>query len=274
MKSFPIALRFIFCLSLCGSGAWAETGKGLVDKEVLSYIVSWTGLPAGKINMVTKRNDKLEGSPFEIHLRAESNSFVSMFYKVRNLVVSRIPEGKFKSIYYYKDIRQGRRHLEEIAKLDYEKSIIDYSKQNKSAGEDPGTKKFKIESSWNEIQDPLSLIYYLRTIDFEKRKPEDKIFVFADKGVYEMTFKLVSVHTLTTSRFGARKVYHLKPTAQYKGAFISDGDLEIWLDFNTGIPLKLKFSIPIGTATMELNSTNRKDLHPNTYRKRRKFKSW
>lgn len=265
-----LILSIIFCFSISGKSLKAESNSYLKDGEKLSYLVKWTGFNAGTIDLETKRNQKLENKPYEIHLKAISNRMVSMFYKVNNDIISRIDDKQFKSKYYYKNIRQGKRHLEEITHLKYDEKKIKYSKQNISAKEKPGLKDFKMSSSDQLIQDPLSLIYFMRTLSFSEKKEKKGIKVFADKGIYQLDFKVIKKMDMKSLRFGTRSVYVIEPNAKIKGVFIKSGKLKLWIDQKTMIPLRMEFSIPVGWASLELNQSNHPNLKPSTYQSRRR----
>lgn len=258
-----------FCLFTFGlnlSRADIVTSDYLVDKEKLVYVAKWTGIPAGEISMQT--NLDTQGNFFGIELKAKTNFVLSMVYKVRDTIRTRIKIKSFSSSYYYKDVRQGRRHLEEIAIIDDTKLKIRYSKQNHSAGEKANVKLFDIKKDELPIQDPLSIIYLLRTLDFSKFESET-IHVFADKGVYRLKFRKIGESKISTVSFGTREVIHVEPTAEYQGAIVSSGKLELWLDRESRIPLRLKFSIPVGWAALELKESNHPLLISQSLRNRR-----
>ena len=155
-----------FSLPFC-STLWADWG--LRDGEELEYAAKWTGVPAGQIVMSTKHQPRLGEKMYEISLDAKTSSFWSMVYKVRDTIKTRVNVEEGRSYFFYKDVRQGRRHLEEKATISYQGEKIIYSKQNFSAKEEANIKEFELDSEKHQvICDPLSIIYKLRSIDFSK----------------------------------------------------------------------------------------------------------
>ena len=261
MKAIPIVLLLLFCSS--GLVGAPPSGTILVDKEELSYQVKWTSFSAGQIELSTTKMEGGAAAPYEIRLTAKTNSFVSMFYRVENLVLSHVAADSFKSLYYYKNIRQGRRNIEEKSTFDYAGNVIHFSRQNLGVkNESAGLQEFPMGSANLLLQDPLSLIYCLRTLEFRKPGDEQQMQVFADKGIYELRFKFLGEESISTASFGTKNVLHVKPTAIYRGAFVDDGELELWLDQSTRIPLRMKFSIPVGWATLELTTSSHPELQP------------
>ena len=85
--------------------------------------------------METVKVPRLGEDMYELRLEAKTNSFWSMVYRVRDVIHSRVNVREERSHYYYKDVKQGRRHLEEKTTINYEGKKIIYSKQNISANE-------------------------------------------------------------------------------------------------------------------------------------------
>ena len=258
--SLPLFLLGLLC------PIWAS--GGFVDGEELNYVVKWTGVPAGELDLRTKR---LADKSWQFELEAKTNGFWSMVYKVRDRVTSTITEDPFRSIQFKKDEAQGRRHILEDISFDYEKDTIQRSRQNLSAGEKASVENFKLAPEIVAVQDPLSMIFLLRTLEFKHKEELDKNFsVFASKETYNLKFNLKEELVYDSSIFGPRRVWYLEPSAEYEGALVAKGKLELWVDCETGIPLRVVFNIPVGWATLDLKSTNNPSFESTTFRQRRK----
>jgi hypothetical protein len=239
-----------------------------IDGEELVYTVKWTGVPAGAITMKTKR---LSSSKLKFELKAETNRFWSMVHKVRDVITSEVIESPFSSQVYYKNAKQGRRHIEEKAEMDYEALKVRRRKQNHSAKEQAYTELLDMPEGTTALQDPFSMIYYLRTFNFsDPSLLKQKFHVFASKGVYSINFKMLGESNFKSSIFGNRRVWNIEPSAEYEGSLVSKGRLELWVDCETGIPLRLMFHIPVGWATLELKTSNHPRLKSTSFRQRRR----
>jgi hypothetical protein len=263
MKILQICLTtiFFFFSVTTGYADWK-----IKDGEELVYSATWTGVPAGEISMDTVKIPRYGDEIYEFRLKAETNSFWSMVYRVRDKIHSRINLKEGRSYYYYKDVRQGRRHLEEKTTINYDGLKIIHSKQNFSAKEKAHIKEHKMDPEKHKlILDPLSMIYALRAIDFSKldqqsEKDKLKFIVFAGKGLYDLEFEVKKEEKVNLKAFEERDVWLLEPSAAYKGGIVDAGRLQIWLDKKTGIPLKLMFHIPVGWATLELRECNNSEI--------------
>ena len=254
-------------LFFLGSLAPIGAAGGFVDGEELSYVAKWTGVPAGELDMKTKM---LSPGHWQFEVQAKTNSFWSMVYKVRDKITSSVAEKPFRSLQYKKDEAQGRRHILEEVGVDYEKDSIRRSRQNLSAGENVSVEEFKLDPEIDAIQDPLSMIYLLRTFEFKNVQELDKTFsVFASKETYSLKFNLKEDLVFDSALFGQRRVWHLEPSAEYAGNLVTKGKLELWVDCETGIPLRLVFNIPVGWASLELKGTNNPKLQSTSFRQRR-----
>lgn len=238
------------------------------DGEELVYKASWTGVPAGEIRM--KTSEKKNGR-FNFEMKAKTNSFWSLVFKVRDTVKSQVSLEPFRSHRYYKDTRHGRRHLEEIITMDYEAGVVHKSKQNHSAKEKARKKDFPMPEGTQALCDPLSMIYAIRELDFQNPRSLNTPFnVFASKGTYDINFKLVKELELEDPIFGNRKVWRLEPSAEVDGALVTKGRLEMWVDRQSGIPLKIVFHIPVGWASLELTESNHPKLKSVSGKRRRR----
>lgn len=236
--------------------------------EELVYTVKWTGVPAGEIRMKTHRHGKDE---LRFELKAQTNGFWSMVHKVRDTIVSKVRESDFASLSYYKDSRQGRRHIEQSCSMEYAQSQVVRSRQNHSAKEQAKIDKFEIPEGVSSLKDPLSMIYFLRLFSYQNPEElKDTFHVFASKGVYGINFKHKAEVSFDSSIFGNRRAWNMEPSAEYEGSLVSKGRLELWVDCETGIPLRLMFHIPVGWATLELKTSNHPDLLSTSFRQRRR----
>lgn len=243
-------------------------GDKFFDGEELVYTAKWTGVPAGEIRMKTHR---LPGGRLKFELNAETNGFWSMVHKVRDVITSEVQEEPFSSIRYHKNAKQGRRHIEEVVDMDYENFKVKRSKQNHSANESANLDVFEIPEGVTSLQDPFSMIYYLRNFSFKDPKELDQKFhVFASKGVYSIFFKMLGEVNFDSAIFGERRAWNIEPSAEYEGSLVSKGRLELWIDCETGIPLRLMFHIPLGWATLELKTSNHPKLRSVSFRQRRR----
>jgi hypothetical protein len=262
-------MRILLSLSLALL-AWASVpllAQGaFTDGENLHYSAKWTGIPAGEIKLATE----IDGGRYQFELKAKTNTFWSMVYKVRDVITSEVEIDKFRSIRYREDSRQGRRHVEEIVLADYQERTIKRIKQNHSAKESAHEKTFALDEEWEAIQDPLSMVYHLRNFEFKNPKELDgEIPVFVGKEVYRLQYAFKGELVFESSIFGSRRAWRIEPKAHRGGVLYSKGKMEMIVDCVTGVPLRITFHIPVGWARLELKRSNHPKLMSKSFRQRR-----
>ena len=260
---------FIWGLS-CLTGS--ELSPKFKNNEVLTYVAKWTGVPAGEIVMTSRIFKSGEIEFMDMSLSAKTNGMLSMVYKVKETIKSRVSGNLFKTLTFRKESKQGRRHYKENFDFDYSTATIKYEKNNLSKKSSPEKREYEIKEGVKQIFDPISVLYFLRTFEFSKENPiSPALSVFADKkGVYEVQYKLKKITYITSATYGRRKVYNIEPTAEFKGTIVNSGKLELWVDVETGVLLRIKMSIPIGYASLELRSAKGSDLKYKSFRYRRR----
>lgn len=268
--------NFIFILIFLLQAQWC-LAENLTSKfkhgERLSYVAKWTGIPAGEIVMSTNFIEKDQKQMMEMKLEAKSSMVISMMYKVHEVIQSRVHTNTFLADSLYKNSLQGRRHYQETISFNFSDNLIQYQKDNlKNKKNLPEKHTFKITKGIQNIFDPLSIFYYLRTLSWKTLGDESpELFVCADrKGIYSLKFKLAKKKFIETAAFGRREVFYLVPSAEFKGAIVKSGKLELWLDTLTGIMLRMKMSIPVGYASFELQSAKNSELTSTSFRSRRR----
>jgi hypothetical protein len=237
------------------------------DGENLHYNAQWTGVPAGEVSLKTFKSD--DGLKFE--LTAKTNSFWSMVYKVRDTITSYVELEPFRSMRYHEDSRQGFRHVEEIVVPDYASGNVRTTKQKHSAKEKKSEKNFELEEAFDAIQDPLSMVYYLRNFEFkDPAELEKEIPVFVSKEIYKLQYIFKEELNFDSTIFGERKAWRIVPKAHRGGVLYSKGKMEMIVDCETKIPLRITFHIPVGWARLELKRSNHPDLMSRSFRQRRR----
>jgi hypothetical protein len=243
------------------------------NNEKLTYVVKWTGIPAGEIVMSSRLIEAMGNIRFfDTKMTARTNGMLSMVYNVREDISSRVSVDKFRSITFNKTSRQGRRHYTESFNFNYNDKKVNYIRMNLAKGGKPDKREYKIDNKDDRIFDPLSVLFHLRNIKFDDgKKVSPPMKVFADKkGIYTIQYKLKKTTYINSKGFGRRKVYNIEPSAEFKGTIVSKGKLELWVDVETGIIMRLKMSIPIGYASLELSGTQNSKLKYKSYRSRRR----
>src|SRR5262249_26774117 len=114
----------------------------------------------------------------------------------------------------------------------------------------------------SKVLDPLSAIYYLRSIDWKASRKAVDLPIFTDRKVWAAH---VVVGEKDTRDFGSlknRSYVKLKADVGFQGLFERKGQMFDYLDLETGIPLRMEVEIPIGSAEVELSEHSHSPLDP------------
>ena len=141
------------------------------------------------------------------------------------------------------------RHIEE-GTYKKQENIVFNQKLNTASGADG---VYKIP---NCVQDVVSSIYYLRNIDFNKYKPEDKIpfNLFLDNQVYNVYVKYLGKEMVKT-QYGTFNAIKFKPLL-LKGTIFEGGEkMTIWVtDDLNHIPVRIESAIVVGSVKADMMS--------------------
>jgi hypothetical protein len=242
-----VKIALILAVIMCGNSSLSAAFN---IPEKLNYDLTWAGIKAGE-SALEIRQDKAG-----IHLtsKAVSDKWVSIFYKVDDIVVSSLkknPAGnknhtfQWISQYYRIKLREGK------VRRDKEVFFDDTSKKaiyiNHLAGEKGsfGINDFTL--------DPLSCLYYVRTARIEVGK-SIYMDIFDNKKLYSLEVQVVRKEEVETPA-GKFKTILIKPIMQSEGIFARKGDIFIWLtDDDLRIPVMLKTKTVLGPVKAVLVS--------------------
>jgi hypothetical protein len=106
----------------------------------------------------------------------------------------------------------------------------------------------------DNTQDLVSVLYYVRTMDFEKMALNKIITVptLIDDRIQNITVTFKGKETVKTEVFGAVPCYRLEISVNNK-ALVNIGSNNIWLTANRSrVPVQVKAEIPVGSIQLKL----------------------
>jgi len=136
---------------------------------------------------------------------------------------------------------------------------VAYSRQNNTVT----SKRSGVHETPVNIMDVLSMLYYIRRIDYSKMKDGDVMNLKVYFGDEISSFKLRyrGIETIDT-KYGKIRCHRISPVVEVGRMFKSPDDLALWVsDDGNYIPVKVRMNIRIvGAVNMELtNYTNLKN---------------
>jgi hypothetical protein len=225
-----------------GSGGGAAPGLAPVPWKIGEYFqfsIDWNGLNGGSSLMQVQNLMRVDGRrAYRIVMKAESNSFVSKFYKVRDRAETFIDAESLYTRRFVKRLREGG----------YEKDIdVRFDQPARKARYSDG-ETFDVPAG---VHDVLSAFYYVRTLPLPTGA-SISIPTHDNKKSYEM---VVKVHRRERVEVPAGKFdcVVVEPILKSEGVFKSKGSIEVWLsDDARRIPVLVKSKIPIGSISVSL----------------------
>lgn len=214
--------------------------------EVLNYRISWSGIPAGHASMAVSEERGEGDDPVTVFTSVtRSNKTVSVFYKVRDRVVSRINAETGAPFLIEIDQRHGRRKRIRTTSFDQQAQQATTFQTNR----DPVT-----VDTPPAVQDILSVLYYLRTLPELKPGHTEVLDVHEGKKNWRLLVKTIGKGRIKTPA-GRFDTVQVKAEVRFKGVFFDRGDVRIWFtDDVRHVPVKIAIKIRIGKVLVELKS--------------------
>jgi hypothetical protein len=214
-----------------------EVGENLV------FSIDYGFYSAGIATMSVIGSEFVNGGMcYHILTTAESNKFISSFYKVRDRVDSFIDMEGIFSRRYEKHLREGRYSFDELVDIYQDRLLAVSTKEKRAFVEIP-----------LYVQDILSSLYYIRTFDLKVGKKET-FEVLADGKVYPLVV-LVHGKEKITVEAGTFNCFLVEPLMKSEGVFSQKGKLLVWLtDDKSKMPVKMASKITIGNIAANLKN--------------------
>ncbi len=214
--------------------------------EKLQFDIGYGFINAGSASMELKRLVEYENRPcFQIVTRAQSNSFFSTFYRVDDRVESIMDAVGLYSWRFEKNLREGNFRSDQECEFNQRDHVV-YS----------GRDTVEVPPY---VQDPLSVLYYVRTQKLEVGK---SIFVdnYTDGKLYPLEVRVLEKDRITV-KAGTFDCVVVEPLLKSVGIFKHEGKLKVWLtDDRLKMPVLMKSKVLVGSITAELTEYKLGDL--------------
>ena len=180
---------------------------------------------------------------------AESNSFFSAFFTVRDVAESYLDTRELVPRRFEKRLREGNFRAHDIVLFDHDRHVALYPKR--------GDRLVPISVG---AQDILSSLYYVRMMDLTVGR-STFIDNHADRKNYPLEIKVLRKERVKVpvGRFDCLVV---EPVMRGAGLFSHQGRLTVWLtDDAARIPVLMKSKIMVGSITAVLTDVDYADVH-------------
>lgn len=207
--------------------------------EYFQFSIDWNGLNGGNSLMQVQNIQRVDGRRvYRIVSKAESNSFVSKFYKVRDRIESYVDAESLYSRRFIKHLREGSYKKDMEIRFNQADGKALYA-DGDTLDVPPGA------------HDVLSAFYYVRTVPL----PDGATIVIPthdNKKSYQMEVRVLKRERIQVPA-GTFPCVLVEPLLKSEGVFRSKGSIYVWLsDDERRIPVLVKSKVPIGSISVSL----------------------
>ena len=205
--------------------------------ERLRYRIRYGPIVAGSAELAVEETVLFRGRPcYRIVSRASSNKFFSKFYKVDDRAESLTDVDGLFTWWAEKHLREGRYRADRRSEFDQLDRLI-YSNDD------------TVQQAPPFVQDILSGMYYLRTLDLEVGQ-EILLDTFSDGKLYPLRVKVLGRERVNTpaGRFDSLVV---EPFLQTPALFKQKGRIQVWLtDDHRKLPVLMRTQIYVSAFSL------------------------
>jgi len=238
-----IAFKFIGSYSLFAQNTVVQNGA-FHPKEKLSYNVYYNIIgiyvKAGTATFTMSGERIRDEDVFHVVGEGSTNPNYDWIFKVRDRYESYFNTTDLKPVKFVRNINEGKYQKHEE---------ITFNHQTNTATTNKGV--YQVPEN---VQDVISIMYYMRNINYDQNKAGDKIplAMFLDGKVYSLCIYYMGKETVKT-KYGKFKAIKLRPSL-LKGSTLKGGEkMTIWVtDDANHIPVQIESTIAVGKVKMDL----------------------
>ena len=244
MKWTLVAVISAFFLFTGGQAHCQDRALPFSDSERMEYGIFWTKVKAGNATLeVRKASGDEQGYVFVA--KARSNSFIDIFYKVRDTIESHVNEGVSQALLYRKKQREGDYHR------DY-RVVFNWDEFRAYRYGEHGLKN--TVSIWPGTFDPLSILFYFRTKDLSLGYDFYCPVTDGEKTVIGRAWVVGREEVSTPA--GKFDCFVVQPELTHVGGVFKkspDAELVVWITADERkIPVKVQSEVVVGNFSLQL----------------------
>ena len=209
------------------------------DGETLDYTLSWLRVTGGSARMTIGPHLE-ESSQYKITSVGKSNARFSRIFKVRDEIETVVARSNFSTVHY-------RKRLDERGKKKDETTVVNEGVATRTTA----TKTRKTEVP-TPVYDPISMVYFLRTVDLTPGKAH-AFQIIADGKLKVVTVQVRRNKDTITTEAGTFRCIVVEPMMHAVNSDARDTKLMIWYsDDERRLPVRMRSEVPVGTITASL----------------------
>ncbi len=209
--------------------------------ERLVYDVGFSFITAGEAVFSIPATEMIHGREcYQVLFTVQSTPTFSFFYKVDDRYETMLDRKGIFPWRFTQRVREGRYRYDFTA---------DFDQLNNVATTQAGTYSIP-----QYVHDVVSAMFYVRTLDYSKRRPGEKIMLqnFYKDTTYQLAVKFLGFQQISVDA-GKFNCVLVEPLIVEGGLFKSDGRIIIWMtNDERKIPVKVSTKVVIGTIDAEV----------------------
>lgn len=241
-------LTFIVACSFIGDDPYRNVrNESFTTGELLEYRIHYgfVTIGEGKIEVnptLIEVNDRV---CYQATVYGKTSGSFALAYKVRDTWRSFIDTSAIIPQQFYMHIHENKYRKEETVYFNHLKKTLRSEEKNQT------TKEFTLPEN---VQDVVSGLYFLRTLDFNQLHPGDTISMpaFFDDKFFDFKVRYLGKGEVKTT-MGRIKAIQLTPVMPSNGLFKGENAIRMWLsDDMNKIPVKVEADLFLGAIELEL----------------------
>jgi len=214
--------------------------------EKMSFVLKYGVIPAGVATLEVQAMDDMHGvDAYHFVMTAESNSFIDIFYKVRDRIDSYADADMNHTLQYNKIQREGSTKRNIKVDFDWEKNestYVNFDSEPEVVSQKPGT------------FDPLSVFYFARLLDLAKMEVFEHPVTDGRKNMLGI-LRILGKETITVPA-GTYETWVLEPDLQkVEGVFSKKrkAKIKLWItNDERRLLVQMKSKAIVGSFVAEL----------------------
>jgi hypothetical protein len=249
---FPLTLVLLVVFGFAFSGFEARDTMRNIDNdsftsgEKLDYIVHYGLINAAQATIdIDDDIQTINNRPcYKVNVFGKTTGSFDFFLKIRDTWRSYIDTTSIVPQRFHRNIEEGKYRKKENIMFDHYKNLATVEDKKE-------TNTFKVPDN---VQDIVSGVYYLRTLNYEKRKIGEPIKIqgFFDDEVFDFTVTYKGKETVET-KAGDIKAIKLVPKMPKNKLFDGEDAITVYLsDDKNKIPVLIQAEMFVGAVKIDL----------------------
>lgn len=227
--------------------------------EHIEYHVHYGLITIGEAEIdVSKKNYLVNDRIcYKIDVVGRTTNLVGMVSKVEDVWRSYLDTAALMPHRFYRNIKEGNYRRKELTSFDQiqKKAVLKFEEFSATEADKKktGTKNFDVPQY---VQDMVSGYYYLRTLDFDNMKPNQRVNIpgVLEDQLYNMDIIYIGKETIKT-KFGSMVAHKMQPIMPKTDLFRGENPISFWVsdDLNR-VPVLVEAEMFLGKIAIELKA--------------------